>query len=368
MDHNVLFVIISLIYISGVFVAICMLGEKEYTNNLKNGMDEETSMKETSKYMRYDTETDIVILSWVFVVVSLIFCIIPRYLFKKTKKRIIKPITTMNKNIIYTLLIICLTTLFTSCKVKSPNYNEELAFKMRPVLFGDTRVADESSNNFTVYALTTDAITFNILPQKKEFKFDDLLSNDNTPLDVSMYLVYQIQKGRTPELLRNYGEGYYSTFIEPYFKNKVRELVSTYSPFDLMSNREVLANFDKKIQESMVNYIKELSKKQGEFPITINQVVTDRVMPNSQQLNEMNKTAAAIQAKQTQEKRVEMEVARAKAENARAIADKAYMNAMNLSPAQFIQLRQWDVIEKKDGANIDVLVGGSEVPMWNIKR
>ena len=75
----------------------------------------------------------------------------------------------------------------------------------------------------------------------------------------------------------------------------------------------------------------------------------------------MNKTAAAIQAKQTQEKRVEME-------NARAIADKAYMNAINLSPSQFIQLRQWDVIEKKDGANIDVLVGGSEVPMWNIKQ
>ena len=90
-------------------------------------------------------------------------------------------------------------------------------------------------------------------------------------------------------------------------------------------------------------------------------MVTDRVMPNSDQLREMNKTAAAIQAKQTQEKRVEME-------NARAIADKAYMNAMNLSPSQFIQLRQWDVIEKKDGANIDVLVGGSEVPMWNIKQ
>ena len=54
-------------------------------------------------------------------------------------------------------------------------------------------------------------------------------------------------------------------------------------------------------------------------------------MPNSEQLREMNKTAAAIQAKQTQEKRVEME-------NARAIADKAYMNAMNLSPSQFIQL------------------------------
>ena len=250
----------------------------------------------------------------------------------------------------------------------NPDYNEEVAFKMKPIFFGDTRVADESANSFTFYVATTNCVHFNILPQKKEFKFDDLLSNDNTPLDVNMYLVYQIQKGKTPILLRNYGENWYETFIDPYFRNKVRELVSTYSPFDLMSNREVLANFDKKLQETMVNYVEELSKKQGEFPITINQVVTDRVMPNSEQLREMNKTAAAIQAKQTQEKRVEMENARAKAENARAIADKAYMNAMNLSPSQFIQLRQWDVIEKKDGANIDVLVGGSEVPMWNIKR
>ena len=252
--------------------------------------------------------------------------------------------------------------------VTNPDYNEEVAFKMKPIFFGDTRVADEPANSFTFYVATTNCVHFNILPQKKEFKFDDLLSNDNTPLDVNMYLVYQIQKGKSPILLRNYGENWYETFIEPYFRNKVRELVSTYSPFDLMSNREVLANFDKKLQETMVKYVEELSKKQGEFPITINQVMTDRVMPNSEQLREMNKTAAAIQAKQTQEKRVEMENARAKAENARAIADKAYMNAMNLSPSQFIQLRQWDVIEKKDGANIDVLVGGSEVPMWNIKR
>ena len=268
---------------------------------------------------------------------------------------------------ILTLAVLSMILGFTT-RVTSPEYNEEVAFKSRPIFFGDTRVLDEPTHNFTMYAGTTKAVKFNILPQKKEFKFDDLLSNDNTPLDVNMYLVYQIKKSHTPELLRNYGEDYYNTFIEPYFRNKVRELVSNYSPFDLMSNREILAKFDNTLKTSMDNYIKELSKKQGEFPIVIHQVVTDRVMPNAEQLHEMNKTAAAIQAKQTQEKRVEMENARAKAENARAIADKAYMNEMNLSPAQYIQLRQWDVIEKKDGANIDVLVGGSEVPMWNIKR
>ena len=75
-----------------------------------------------------------------------------------------------------------------------------------------------------------------------------------------------------------------------------------------------------------------------------------------------------IQAKQTQEKRAEMELARAKAEKNKAIADKAYMNELALSPQQFIQLRAWDVIASKQGANIDVLVGSGETPMWNIKQ
>ena len=133
-----------------------------------------------------------------------------------------------------------------------------------------------------------------------------------------MYLVYQIQKGKTPILLRNYGENWYETFIDPYFRNKVRELVSTYSPFDLMSNREVLAKFDDRIKQSMRQYVASLSRKVN-FPIDIQQVITDRVMPNKEQLEEMNKTAASIQAKQTQEKRAEMELARAKAERNKAV-------------------------------------------------
>ena len=104
------------------------------------------------------------------------------------------------------------------------------------------------------------------------------------------------------------------------------------------------------------------------FGHTNKQVTTDRVMPNKEQLDEMNKTAAAIQAKQTQEKKAEMELARAKAEKNKAIADKAYMNELALSPQQFIQLRAWDVIANKQGANIDVLVGSGETPMWNIKQ
>lgn len=270
----------------------------------------------------------------------------------------------------YLLFLMAVVTMFTlsSCKFTNPSYDEEVALKMKPWFFGDTRVYDTPVNDLTMMAMTTDAVHFYILPHKVEFKFDDLLSNDNTPLDVSMYMVIQVQKGHTPELLKNYGEDWYKTFIEPYFKNKVREYVSTCSPFDLMSNREVLKKLDEDIAVSMRQYIAQLSKTKGYFPVEIQQVTTDRVMPNNEQLEEMNKTAAAIQAKQTQEKRAEMELARAKAEKNKAIADKAYMNELSLSPQQFIQLRAWDVIDKKQGANIDVLVGSGETPMWNIKQ
>ena len=249
----------------------------------------------------------------------------------------------------------------------NPSYDQEAALKMKPIFFGSTRVADEPVNSITLIAPTTTAVYFNILPQKMQFQFDDLLSNDNTPLDVNMYMIIQVKKGQTPDLLRNYGENWFENFIEPYFRNKVREYVSSCSPFDLMSNREVLAKFDDRIKQSMRQYVASLSRK-ANFPIDIQQVITDRVMPNKEQLEEMNKTAASIQAKQTQEKRAEMELARAKAERNKAVADKAYMTELNLSPAQFIQLRAWDVIEKKNGANIDVLFGGGETPMWNIRR
>lgn len=256
----------------------------------------------------------------------------------------------------------------TSCEMANPSYDEEVALKMKPWLFGDTRVDPIPVNDLTCLAWTTSSVYFKILPQKYQFKFDDLLSNDNTPLDVNMYMVLQIKKGHTPQLLNNYGEDWYGTFIEPYFRNKVREYVSSCSPFDLMSNREVISKFDTQLMVDMQKYVDKLSKTRGYFPIEIQQVITDRVMPNKEQLEEMNKTAASIQAKQTQEKRAEMELARAKAEKNKAIADKAYMTELNLSPAQFIQLRSWDVIEKKQGANIDVLVGSGETPMWNIRR
>ena len=85
---------------------------------------------------------------------------------------------------------------------------------------------------------------------------------------------------------------------------------------------------------------------------------------SDQQLKEMNNTAAAIQARQTQERITEREQARENAEVARAMADKAYMREMNLTPDQFIMLK----IVEKGSPNIDVVMGGGSSPIWNVRR
>ena len=133
-----------------------------------------------------------------------------------------------------------------------------------------------------------------------------------------------------------------------------------------MSNRQILNEIDDKVLKQMQFYVETLSKNK-EFPVVVKQVTIGKATPNKEQLAEMNKTAKAVQAKQTQEREAEVQLAREKAERQRAKADKAYMEEMHLSAQDFIQLKWIETVNEKQGANIDVMVGPN-TPMWNIKR
>lgn len=270
----------------------------------------------------------------------------------------------MKKTILYTLLMI----LMTSCHGINPAADEEAVLVKKPWFFGHGGV-DETpvSTGLTWCVFTTSAETFKITPQRYDEKFDDIFSNDNTPLDFDTYINIQIQKGKSPILLKNYGTHWYENNIQVYYRNKTREYVSMYNPFDLISNREVLNEIDAALMKDLTNYVAKLSKDK-EFPITILSITTGAAKPNKDQLDEMNKTAQYIQQKRSMEQKAVAESARAEAETKRAEADKAYMNAMNLTTQQFISLKWIETIANKQGANIDVLVGGGETPMWNIKR
>lgn len=245
----------------------------------------------------------------------------------------------------------------TSCHDVAPNADEEAVLVYKPWLWGHGGVDENAVESGLSWEwCTTDYVIFKIVPYKHQVDMDDLFSDDNTPLDFHTIIITQIKKGKSPILLKNYGEDWFMTNLYNYYCNLVRDHISQHSPFDLMSNRAILNQIDAKVLKQMQDYVAQLSNEK-EFPVIIKQVTIGKAIPNKQQLEEMNKTAKAVQAKQTQEREAEVQVAREKAERQRAKADKAYREELGLTIPQFIELRQWEVIEKKQGANIDVIVG-----------
>ena len=269
-------------------------------------------------------------------------------------------------------MFLCGAILFgmASCTSVTPDAGEEAVLIHKPYIFGSGGVDDTPVETGLKYTwFSTSYVTVSMLPQKFDEKLDDATSNDNTLLDFNTQIQLQVQDNKSPILIKNYGENWYENVIQEQYRNIVRGYISNFGPFDLMSNREVLDSINIAVKTDMENYIASLSKKHGELPVDVVNVVIGRALPNEKQKAEMDNTAAATQAKRTEESRREMLVAREAAERQRAIADKAYQKELGLTTEQFIELRAWEIIAEKNGANIDVLFdAGGTNKMWNVRR
>ena len=259
---------------------------------------------------------------------------------------------------------------FTSCTSVTPDAGQEAVKVHKPWFFGTGGVDMTPVETGLEYTwLSTDYVIVSMLPTKYDEKLDDVTSNDNTLLDFNTQIQLQVQDNKSPVLIKNYGENWYTNVIQEVYRNTVRNYISKFGPFDLMSNREVLDSINVAVKKDMENHIATLTKKSGELPITVVNVLVGRAIPNDMQKQEMNRTAAATQAKRTEESRKEMLEAKEAAERQRAIADKAYQDELGLTTDQFIQLRAWEIIKDKQGANIDVMFNADNTnKMWNIRR
>lgn len=257
-----------------------------------------------------------------------------------------------------------------SCTSVAPEAGEEAVLIHKPWFFGTGGVDSTPVETGLEYTwLSTDYVVISMLPQAYDEPLDDATSNDNTLLDFNTQIQLQVRNDKSPVLINNYGQNWYTNVIKEVYRNTVRGYISKYGPFDLMSNREVLDSINLLVKRDMQNYISLLSQKQGELPIDVVNVVVGRAIPNAKQKAEMDATAAATQAKRTEESRREMLVAKEAAERQRAIADKAYQKELGLTTDQFIQLRAWEIIAEKESANIDVLFNADGTnKMWNVRR
>ncbi|MBR5893076.1 MAG: SPFH domain-containing protein [Bacteroidaceae bacterium] len=270
-------------------------------------------------------------------------------------------------SVLYFLLV---GVIFASCTSVTPDYGQEAVLIHKPWIFGHGGVDATPVETGLAYTWpSTDYVIVNMLPQKYDETLDDVTSNDNTLLDFNTQIQLQVKDNKSAVLIANYGLNWYDNVVRERYRNTVRNYISKYGPFDLMSNREVLDSINQMVKDDIIAHIASVSEKSGELPVDVIDVLVGRAIPNDKQKEEMNLTAAATQAKRTEESRREMLIAKEAAERQRAIADKAYQMELGLTTDQFIQLRAWDIISQKEGANIDVMFNADGTnKMWNIRR
>ena len=269
------------------------------------------------------------------------------------------------------LLLMVFTLSFSSCSLEGVNADEEGVFVKKPWFFGSGGVSETPLTEGSTWKVcTTDFIKFTMTPIQYNEKFDDIMSSDNTPVDLSAHVLIKIIDNKTPFLLDKFGPNWYENDIQKTFCNDIRNEISKYPMMELTCKRTIYDSLRVRTKNILEARVKSIG-----LPVEIIDVIIDKATPNEEVMEEYNKTAAKIQAKQTQKNAAEMEIARKYAEEKRAEADKAYQTTMNLTSAQFIQLKSIDIerekvdmIRNKGNVNVTLFMGsGNATPFYNIK-
>ena len=265
------------------------------------------------------------------------------------------------------LMAIVLMATMMSCTYVSVNGDEEAVLIMKPFFFGHGGVDDTPvSSGRIMVAATTDDIIFKITPNAYSEKFENLISEDNVPLDFETHLTLRILKGSTPDLYKTFGADWYEHNVSTKFRSLVRDVVSAYKMQDLISSREILTAIDDKLYKSMESYFKHIK-----IPVDIIQVTIGAATPPDEVLVETQKTAAQNQSILTQEARAKAELSRKQAEINKAIADEAYKQQMGMTISDYLELRQLEIEKEKvelikDKQNVSIIFGDVK-PVKNIK-
>ena len=255
-----------------------------------------------------------------------------------------------------------------SCHSASPDADEEAVLIEKPIIFGHGGVDEVPvTSGLTWCWFSTDVEYVKITPVAYNEHIEDAAAEAGVLLDWDTQIILQVESGKSPILLKNYGKDWYINNIQKVYTSHFYNVVGDYDSYQLISDRAVTDSIENIMLNYMRVYVDSLSAHK-EFPVIVKKVITGKAIPNEPLRNELDRTAAIIQQKKSNDMRTQAEQSRTEAEKQRAIADKAYMNEMNLTADQFIALKAWEIIEKKQGANIDVLFDGSASKMWNVRR
>jgi regulator of protease activity HflC (stomatin/prohibitin superfamily) len=245
----------------------------------------------------------------------------------------------------------------------------EKVFNAKPIIFlwmGGVRSSPLHEGSSFI-APTTSAIEVDMLPRTFDEEFKDIMPRDNNPVDY--HAAVRLRITDSVAMVKNFGADWYKNNVQRPFQTMNRQELRQHSMPELALDQAVVSAVEKSLKTQLIAYISAMPRRDGTkggLPVEVQDVTLGRISPHPEIIAAYNETGVQQQRSKTEHQRALAEDARKESETKRALADKAYQNAMGLTSAQYIQLQQIKMCGEKGGA-CTVILNGSGTPVVSVK-
>jgi regulator of protease activity HflC (stomatin/prohibitin superfamily) len=284
----------------------------------------------------------------------------------------------MKKSLAFVVLAVASAWL-AGCTVAAPNAGHEAVWVEKPLLFGHGGVDQIPVTAGREYgAFTSNAIDVDMLPQRVDMEFDDMMTKSGVPVSFDVVLTFKITD--PVKLVSQYGAdvqsgkdgtpdwGFFDRNLDQPIRTAVRDSVKKRDMQEMAIDQSAA---DAVGQEVLAAASDIVAKSGVPIVFTPDGVNVGRVNPPDAIKNQRIETAAQEQRAITEQQTKLAEDQRKAAEESRAAADNAYREAMGLSPDQFLQLErikmQRDVCAGGKG-NCTFFIGNGPSPVLDVGR
>lgn len=259
------------------------------------------------------------------------------------------------------------------CSTANPDAGHQCVWVEKPVFFGHGGVdANPVTTGLSYGALSSDAVCVNMLPQRVDMEFDDMMTKSGVPVNFHVVATFQITD--SVSLVSKFGAdekdgqwGFWSRNVDQPLRTAVRDSVKKRDMQEMAIDQSAADAVGQEVSEAANKIVAQMK-----IPILFPQggINVGRVMPPDAIKHQRIETAAQEQRAITEQQRKLAEDQRKAAELSRAAADNAYRQEMQLSPEQFIQLEtikmEYEVCKNQGACTL--FIGGAPVPTLNTKR
>lgn len=243
----------------------------------------------------------------------------------------------MKKIITILIIIMALGYFFLIQRISIDEGMEAVVIK-KPWFFGKSGIEKNSIRIGTVWAVaSTEVKLVSLKVFTLEKSFTELFTEDNIPIELTITLSFKNHKGESVLLIEQFGESeeWYKNLLFNPLQNSLEIAIKKRTFEEITKNSDTL----KKIKQDIIFGVTDFLKKQA-IPVELLDINFGKIVPPKEIVN------MAIDI-EVEKENLKVQELRKKVIEVNAEADRAYMLKTNMSPREYLKMKQIELENQK---------------------